>query len=136
MSRGILIAYQTCIGICDTLTGAMLMISPALTLRLMGLQVPADALPFLSFIGAFVFPVGLACLYGALVLMRKWCLCRLQMVWLSTGFIRASVAIFVVTAVLAQKLETGWLTVAITDGTCVAIQVIGLRKGWLTDAEQ
>lgn len=134
MKRRILIAYQSVIGLSDTLTGALLIIAPVLTLRLMGLQVTVDALPFLSFIGAFVLPVGLACLYGALLLIGKSCVCRLQMVWLLTGFIRASVAIFVVAAVLQHSLEAGWLTVAFTDGACVVIQAIGLRGGWLTDA--
>jgi len=44
---------------------------------------------------------------------------------------RASVAIFVITQILANTLEAGWLTVAVTDGACVLIQAIGLRKGWL-----
>ena len=62
--------------------------------------------------------------------------CRLQMVWLLTGFIFASVALFVAAAVIGQALEAGWFTVAITDGACVVIQAIGLRRGWLTDAPQ
>jgi hypothetical protein len=31
-------------------------------------------------------------------------------------------------------LEAGWLSVAVTDGACVLIQAIGLRKGWLAHA--
>ena len=67
MNRPILIGYQVLIGLSDTLTGALLIIAPEFALRLMGLHAPADALPFLSFIGAFVLSVGLTCLYGALV---------------------------------------------------------------------
>jgi hypothetical protein len=136
MSRPILLAYQTIIGLSDTLTGALLIVAPEFTLRLMRLHVPADALPFLSFIGAFVFSVGLACLYGALVMVRKWSPCRLETIWLLTAFTRAGVAIFVVTQVLEQTLAAGWLTVAISDGACVLIQGIGLRNGWLADAAQ
>jgi hypothetical protein len=44
------------------------------------------------------------------------------------------VAIFVATQILAHTLEAGWLTVAISDGACVLIQAIGLRKGWLVYA--
>jgi len=44
------------------------------------------------------------------------------------------VAIIVVTQILAHTLEAGWLTVAATDGACVLIQAIGLRKGWLANA--
>jgi hypothetical protein len=56
------------------------------------------------------------------------------MVWLLTAFTRSGVAIFVVTQILTQTLETGWVTVALSDGACVLIQAIGLRKGWLAHA--
>ena len=52
-------------------------------------------------------------------------------VWLLTAFTRASVAIFIAAQILAHTLEAGWLTVAISDGACVLIQAIGLRRGWL-----
>ena len=119
------------IGLSDTLTGALLIIAPVFTLRLMHLRAPGDALPYLSFIGAFVLSVGLACLYGAYVMMRRGSPCKLEVVWLLTAITRASVAIFVITQILAQTLEAGWLTVALTDSACVLIQAIGLRKGWL-----
>jgi hypothetical protein len=131
MNRRILIAYQLAIGISDTATGALLVISPGFALGLMRLHVPADALPFLSFIGAFVLSVGLACLYGAWVIVRRGSPCKLEVIWLLTAITRASVAIFLIAQILAQSLEVGWLTVAITDGSCVLIQTIGLRKGWL-----
>jgi hypothetical protein len=133
MKRSLLIGYQLIIGLSDTFTGALLIIAPGFTLNLMRLHVPADALPFLSFIGAFVFSVGLACLYGALVMARRGNPCKLEVIWLLTAITRASVAIFVGTQILAQTLEVGWLTVAITDGACVLIQAIGLRKGWLAN---
>jgi hypothetical protein len=131
MNRPILFTYQLAIGLSDTITGALLIIAPEFALRLMRLHVPVDALPFLSFIGAFVLSVGLACLYGALVIARRGSPCKLEVVWLLTAITRASVAIFVVSQILAQTLEAGWLPVAITDGACVLIQAIGLRKGWL-----
>jgi hypothetical protein len=56
-----------------------------------------------------------------------------EAVWLLTAITRASVAIFVVTQILAQTLEAGWLSVAISDSACVLIQAIGLRKGWLAN---
>ena len=116
MSRSILFGYQLLIGLSDTLTGARLIVAPGFALRLMRLSAPADALPFLSFIGAFVFSVGLSCLYGAWLMMRRASRCKLEVVWLLTAITRASVAIFVITGILAQSLEPGWLTVAITDG--------------------
>jgi hypothetical protein len=131
-----MLGYQLLTGLSDTSTGALLIVAPALTLDLMRLHVPADAQPFLSVIGAFVFSVGLACLYGALVMARKWSPCRLEMIWLLTALTRASVAIFVVGQIWAQTMEAGWLTVAISDGACVVIQAVGLRKGWLRNAAQ
>ena len=133
MNRPTLISYQLLIGLSDTVTGALLIIAPEFTLSLMRLHVPADAMPFLSFIGAFVFSVGLACLYGALVMAHRGNPCKLEVIWLLTAFTRASVAIYLVTQILAHTLEAGWLTVAITDGACVLIQAIGLRKGWLAN---
>jgi len=52
--RQILLLYQLLIGASDTSTGLLLLVAPALTLQLMRLE-PADAaLPYLSYIGAFV----------------------------------------------------------------------------------
>ena len=133
MNRPLLLAYQLLTGLSDALTGALLIIAPTLALRLMGLHVPEDALPFVSFIGAFVFSVGLACLFGARVVFRRGSPCRLETVWLLTAITRASVAIFVVAQVLDHSLQAGWLTVAIADGACVVIQAIGLRKGWVAN---
>jgi hypothetical protein len=130
MKRPILIGYQLLIGLSDTLTGALLILAPEFALRLMGLHAPSDALPFVSFIGAFVFSVGLACLYGAFVIARR-SPCKLEAVWILTAITRASVAIFVVTQILAHTLEVGWLSVALFDGACVLVQAIGLRKGWV-----
>ena len=133
MNRPILIGYQLLIGFSDTFTGALLIIAPQLTLRLMGLHTPADALPFLSFVGAFVYAVGLTCLYGGWVIVRRGSPCKVEAVWLLTALTRASVAIFIVTQVLAHTLEAGWLSVALFDGACVLIQAIGLRRGWVAN---
>jgi hypothetical protein len=134
MKRSWLFGYQLLIGLSDFTTGALLISEPEFTLRLMGLDVPPDALPFLSFIGAFVLSVGMACLYGAFLTMESHAEAKLQMVWLLTAMIRSSVAIFVCGRILAGTLESGWLAVAFCDGACALIQAIGLRKGWLADA--
>ncbi len=136
MKRIFLFSYQILTGLSDTSTGVLLIVAPVFTLRLMGLHVPADALAFLSFIGAFVLSVGLACLYGAYLMARNWIPCKLQTVWLLTAITRASVAIFVVMQILAHALEAGWLMVAFTDAACVLIQATGIRKGWLANAER
>ena len=131
MSRPVLIVYQLLIGLSDAITGALLIAAPEFTLGMMRLHAPDNALVYLSFIGAFVISVGLSCLYGAYLMIRRENSCRLEIVWLLTATIRASVAIFVLTQILAHTLEAGWLTVAIAAGACVLIQAIGLRRGWL-----
>jgi hypothetical protein len=131
MNRRILIGYQLAIGLSDTTTGALLMIAPVFTLNFMRLHASPDALPFLSFIGAFVLSVGLSCLYGAYVMERRGSPCKLEVVWLLTAITRASVAVFILAQILSHTLEAGWITVAVTDGACVIFQSIGLRKGWL-----
>ena len=126
-----LLAYQLVAGFSDASTGVLLITAPIFTLRMMGLAVPHDATPFLSFIGAFVFAVGLAYLYGALLVRRTSCVPRLEAVWIMTAIIRTSVAVFVIASVLNRSLAPAWLTIAIFDGACALIQARGLRRGWL-----
>ena len=134
MTDRLLLAYQLVAGVSDTFTGMFLIAAPVFTIRMMGLSVPNDATPFLSFIGSFVFAVGLSYLYGALLVRRSDGAPRLEAVWLLTAIIRSSVAIFVLAAVLNGALASGWLTIAIFDGICALIQARGLRRGWLTHA--
>jgi hypothetical protein len=127
----LLLAYQLVAGVSDASTGALLIAAPVFTLRMMGLAVPEDSTPFLSFIGAFVLAVGLSYLYGALLVRHVGGTHKLEAVWLVTAIIRSSVAIFVLAAVFNGKLSPGWLTIAAFDGVCVLIQASGLRRGWL-----
>lgn len=129
-----LLGYQLIAGISDTSTGVLLIAAPVFTVRMMGVSVPYDATPFLSFIGAFVLAVGLSYLYGALLIRRTGGVPRLEAVWLLTAIIRSSVAIFVLGAVMNRTFSPGWLTIAVFDGICVVIQARGLRRGWLTHA--
>jgi hypothetical protein len=136
MNRPILIVYQLLIGLSDTITGSLLIAAPEFTLGMMRLHTPDNALVYLSFVGAFVLSVGLACLYGAYLMIRRGGQCKLEVVWLLTAIIRASVAIFVLMQIFTHTLELGWLMVAITDGACVLIQAIGFRRGWLAYVAQ
>src|SRR5664279_2412390 len=131
MKRRILLGYQLLTGLSDAATCILLIFSPALTLQLMRLNVPAGSLPFLSYIGAFVLSVGSACLYGAYLVIRENSVQKLEVVWLLTAITRALVTIFIVWKVTSGVLESGWLTVAISDGTFALIQIIGLLKSWL-----
>ena|ERR1700759_2401314 len=132
MKAPFLLSYQLITGVSDTFTGALLIAAPVFTVRMMGLSVPYEAVPFLSFIGAFVLAVGLSCFYGALLVHRIGSVPRLEAVWLLTAISRSSVAIFVLAAVLSGTLAPGWLGIAIFDGVCALIQARGLCRGWLT----
>ena len=134
MNRSLLLAYQLLTGISDTCTGALLIVAPGLTLALMRVDAPAGQLVFISYIGAFVFAVGLCCLYGARLILRGDIRRQLGTVWLLTALMRASVAVFVTVQVLGSMLPAGWIAVAAFDGACVLIQAAGLRKGWTSHA--
>ncbi len=133
MKRSYLFGYQMLTGVSDTSTGLLLIFAPAMTLRLMNVLMPADALPYVSYIGAFVFSVGLACLYGAILTRRILFTQRLEVIWLLTAITRGCVALFVIAKILTGRLDPAWLTVAATDGIFASFQAVGLWKGWLSD---
>ncbi len=134
MNRSIVFAYQLLTGISDSFTGILLVVAPALTLHMLDLRVNSAALVYLSFVGAFVFSVGLACLYGALLAHRGDHKARLEMVWLLTAFTRTSVALFLIEQIAVGHLAVEWVTIAAFDGACVVIQAIGLHEDWLAYA--
>ncbi|HEY3704884.1 MAG TPA: hypothetical protein VGL22_07450 [Terracidiphilus sp.] len=134
MNRSLLLIYQWATGLSDSLTGILLYVAPAFTLRMMGVHAPADAMPYIGYIGAFVLTTGLACLYGAYLLHVRACPERIETVWLLTAFSRAAVAIYIAQAITAGTLENAWISVALFDGACVLVQAIGLSRRWLKHA--
>ena len=135
MRRSTLLAYQWVTGLADALTGILLYLAPGFTLRMMGVHAPEDAMPYIGYIGAFVLSVGLACIYGALLVRVCACVERIETVWVLTAFTRAAVAVYVLQAIVTGKLEAAWVSVVLFDGACVLIQGIGLRRKWLKDAK-
>jgi Na+/H+ antiporter NhaA len=133
MRRSLLLGYQLLTGLSDASTGLLLVFAPGFTLRLMRLSVPDEALPYLSYLGVFVLSVGVACLYGAVLATRVIYKQKLEVVWLLTGVTRFLVMLFIVAKVSSGTLESGWATVAITDGAFALVQAIGLARGWLAD---
>src|SRR5450631_3652986 len=122
MKRRLLFSYQMLTGLSDTSTGVLLILAPAWTLHLMRLQQIPNTLPFLSFIGAFVLSVGIACLYGAALTRRASSLPKLEVVWLLTAITRTMVAVVVGSKTLSGALEAGWTVVAVTDGALALLQ--------------
>jgi len=136
MKLTLLLGYQLLTGLSDTATGVLLIFAPAWTLHLMRLQPVGAATPFLSWIGAFVLSVGLACLYGAMLTSDRAMPAKLSVVWLLTGITRALVAVFVLSQIATGSLESGWISVALTDGTLALLQFAGLATGWLARVER
>ena len=130
MRRSVLLAYQWFTGLSDTCTGLLLYMAPAFTLRMMGIQAPVVAEPYISYLGAFVLSVGISCFYGGLLVRKNARPERLETVWVLTAFARSAVAIYLVKAILFRELEPAWATVALFDASCVVFQAIGLRKRW------
>ena len=123
--RKFLIIWSVVVGLMDTLTGLLLLLAPALALKCVGMARPsADALVFLSWIGAFVGGVGLS--YG--LALGEWR--RGRAVWQVTALLRTVVAVFVMTQVAAHALVGEWMTVAVTDLVVAVLQVGMLRAGW------
>ncbi len=129
--KRLLLAYQLVTGASDTATGLLLLAAPALTLRLMNVHASAAALPYLSYIGAFVLSTGLACLYGASLVAPLLRSARLEVVWLLTALTRGLVALLVTWKILAGALEPAWSTVALFDGVLALLQAAGLARGWI-----
>ena len=119
--------WNVCVGSMDATTGLLLMLTPAWTLRLMGLQaIGTEAQVFLSWMGAFVFAVGAS----YFLVLRGTASGRGEMVWQMTALVRAVVAVFVVTKVALGVLEPLWLSVAVTDALVALGQWIGIQKKW------
>lgn len=109
----------------DAVTGLLLIVAPAMVLRLLGIApLVAEALIFLNWVGVFVLAAGLS--YGLALTGRA----RGEAVWMFTGLVRILVAIFLSIRVITGAMETAWLLVAVSDGLVAAGQGVILLAGW------
>jgi hypothetical protein len=123
--------FQWLAGSCDTATGVLLVVAPAWTLKLMGVQWLPQPIEFASFVGVFVLGVGLAYLSLARLPLNAKTAPRWQTGWALTALIRSLVAGFLTWQILAGRMENAWLAVAATDGALAIFQWTGLKCGWL-----
>ena len=132
-SLKILRVVQALVGAMDTLTGVLLVAAPAFTLRLMGIREVPESLAMVSWVGIFVFAVGLS------YFLVNWRgesaadLAGWRMQWKITGVVRLAVGTFVAWQIVAGGLETTWKTVAMTDFLVAGAQFLGLAQGWLKE---
>lgn len=126
-SRKALRILQVLLGTMDCLTGLLLMVAPVWTVKLMGIRSAVEWPVMLSWVGAFVFAVGLTYfLVGWGDDEEGW---RTQ--WRMSAVVRMVIGVFVVWKLVSGELEMAWLTVALTDLVVAGMQMLGLRWGWL-----
>ena len=127
-----IMVYQGLAGLCDSLTGLLLVFAPAWTFSLMRLRIEPTPIAFARFIGIFVMCIGLTYLWA----LAAWPLrlgfnARWQAQWWVTAFVRSGVALLLGLQVATGAMEHGWLAVILTDATLASIQWTGLARGWL-----
>ena len=127
-TRTLFTLFQIVAGAGDAATGLLLLVAPSLTLRLMGIsRIPGDLI-FVSFIGAFVFAVGLSYLVYLRVPRNEIEMGGLRAAWLLTGMERMCVAVFIAIAFAGGKMEGAWMTVSIFDFAFAAFQFRALYR--------
>jgi len=134
-NRSLLLLYQYAAGLCDSITGMLLVFAPSWTLHRMGLTEIPRPIAFVRYLGVFVLSVGLSYLWAAI----RWPLTTHAHIgwstqWKITAMIRTLVALFIVWQVAIAGIEVKWIIVAFSDSTYAIVQWIGLRKGWLERA--
>lgn len=112
----------------DAGTGLLLIFAPAFTLKLMGLSVPTEVLPYQSWIGAFVLSTGLAYAWAVRFPTNERERGGREMVWRMTALVRTVIALFLTCRILTGGLAAGWGTVAATDGVVALVQWIALKR--------
>ncbi len=110
----------------DSATGALLLLSPSVTLGCLGIVDVTSHAVYLRFIGVFVGGVGLA--YLAPWILPRWRgdQARLMAVIELTAFLRLAVALFIGVTCAVGALASPWLTVSAFDAG-VALAQLGLR---------
>ena len=112
-------------GALDCTMGASLLVGPALTLRVMGANVPgAEALLYVRLVGVLVAAVGASYLWA---LWRP--VERLRVVLGATIIFRVGTGSYTAAAVLLGAWSGAWLQVTLADFALVAAQVWLLAKG-------
>lgn len=118
-------SWSLCVGGMDAITGLLLIFTPGIVLKLLGIAIPAESgLVFLSWMGVFITGVGLSYI---------WALGKAaegELVWKITALIRFMVAAFITWKVSGDELERAWLMVAVSDALVAAVQLHVLRRGW------
>ena len=127
-------AYLVLAGLCDGLTGLLLLLAPDLVMRFMGVATDHEPV-LLRYIGVFVALLGVTYLYpwwrGVLVPGSQAAHDGAahgaveRTVVEVTAVVRGGVAAYVAVSILAGTLSSPWWLVALTDSSLAVFQV-----GW------
>lgn len=118
-------------GLCDAVTGALLIGAPVTALALVGIVAPhAAALVHLRFVGVFVTCVGLAYLYPWTSPPGPERASRVIVSIELTAFVRLAVALFIGVVVAIGALDTPWITIGLIDAAIALTQVALRSRGY------
>jgi hypothetical protein len=118
--------FQWGVGACDAFTGLLLILVPVWTLRLMGIEFLPEPADIISFVGVFVFAVGLSYFFVSSDDPSGWI-----MQWKITAMVRILVAGFLFWKIFFAGWEMKWISVLLTDLVIATIQILGLKLRWL-----
>lgn len=110
--------FNIAVGLCDALTGILLIVFPEIVLSCMWIKDLPDPDVYLRYVGVFVLGTGLTYFLPIFLEREDYT----YFVWWQTSLIRYLVCIFVASQVFLGALSTQWLIVAATDGIIAAIQ--------------
>lgn len=131
------LAYCWLAGLCDLLTGLLLVASPETVLAMLGLPEVREPI-FLRYVGVFVANVGLAyslpwwsrVVAGPAHGRRVSHLTEaIEQVFVLTALVRLSVAAFLFAAVFVGALAGPWILVGLSDLGLAGVQIAWLRRG-------
>jgi len=118
-------------GAMDACSGLLLMLAPALALRLMGVALPVEeALVFIRFIGAFVFSVGAVYVFAGQHFAARGDGATLCVLLAATAWVRSVIFVFTASAILFGALSRAWGTVPLTDGSLALLQIGFVWRVW------
>lgn len=119
-------------GLMDSISGLLLVFAPGLALKLMLVPpVSSDALHFVSFVGAFVFAVGMLYLAAFTRQPLPGGRAFVRYTLVATGWIRLNVCLFSGSMILLGHLGWRWATVPVTDGALALVQFALVAAGWI-----
>jgi len=129
-------AVVIALGAGDLVTGALLVVAPAVVFRLLGFApAPDEATIFVRWIGVFVAAIGGAYLLPFRLAAGRERQERLRATLEWTALARLAVATFVAAGVLAVALPEGWCFVGSYDALAASAQ-LALLAAWGRSSER